>query len=162
MRVAGALVTALLASACNGNVGPGEPAVEVGTGVDGFVALADGDTIDVVLGPQGGFHVYGSMRVTGIDPGNPADLTATNNPTTRFTVLRDGARLDIDASRYTQGLESAGEHFEMIGRLVILDIQTDDEVANAEVELTVEVTDVNGRAASDTRRLIAVPSPDNP
>lgn len=37
--------------------------VEVGTGTKDFVALADGDAVDLTYGPQGGFHIWTSVRV---------------------------------------------------------------------------------------------------
>jgi hypothetical protein len=44
--------------------------VEVGTGVDGFVPLADGALIELSQGPQGGgrlmgFHIWGAVKVRG-------------------------------------------------------------------------------------------------
>ncbi|MBS2012501.1 MAG: hypothetical protein JST00_06430 [Deltaproteobacteria bacterium] len=45
---------------------PASPAtlsVEVGTGTKDFVALADGDPVDLTYGPQGGFHIWTAVRV---------------------------------------------------------------------------------------------------
>lgn len=155
-------LVAALAACGGGDDDGGPPTAEVGTGQDGFVALADGDPIAVIQGPQGGFHVLGSVRVTGLVPGDDEDVMAPDNPTTTFHLLRDGAPIDLGASRYTQGLEPAGDHHQMIGRLVILDITSDDVLAGVEVELEVEVVDVDGRRAGDRRRLIAQPDPANP
>lgn len=43
--------------------------LELGTATDDtpFVALADGDALVMHAGPQGGFHVYGAARATGLE-----------------------------------------------------------------------------------------------
>lgn len=162
MRRAQALALALACAACSGDEDLGPASAEVGTGYLAFEPLADGDPILVTQGPQGGFHVLGSVRTTGLVPGDDDDLMASDNPTTTFRVFRGAARVDLDASRYTQGLSPVGDHHEMLGRLVILDIAADAELAGAEIELEVEVVDVDGRRATDRRRLIAEPDPANP
>ena len=48
------------------------PAVEIGTGADAFEPVADGGTVYVVFGPQGGYHILGSLRVTQNLQGGPA------------------------------------------------------------------------------------------
>ncbi|MEZ4293554.1 MAG: hypothetical protein R3B70_01160 [Polyangiaceae bacterium] len=40
----------------------GEPAVEVGRGLESFEALAPGGPVPMVKGPQGGFHVWLALR----------------------------------------------------------------------------------------------------
>lgn len=47
--------------------------VEVGTGADGFMPLATGDTVRFEQGPQGGgrlmgFHIWGAVRAKGFAP----------------------------------------------------------------------------------------------
>jgi hypothetical protein len=48
--------------------------VEVGTGQDGFVAVPEGGMVDLTQGPQAGggqflgYHVFGAVRVRGLDP----------------------------------------------------------------------------------------------
>jgi hypothetical protein len=41
------------------------PIVEVGKGEDFFEPLDDGDSVTLVHGPQGGWHVTGAVRATG-------------------------------------------------------------------------------------------------
>jgi hypothetical protein len=51
---------------------PGEIAAEAGSAVyddpSTFVPLADGDIVYLVFGPQGGTHVWQSLRASGIQP----------------------------------------------------------------------------------------------
>lgn len=42
--------------------------VELGTGETTFVPLVDGGTIELVHGPQGGYHVPVTSRIFGFDP----------------------------------------------------------------------------------------------
>ncbi len=159
------VATALVAIACADDPQPEplDPAVTLGGGIDSFESITDGDDVFIVQGPQGGFHFFGSVRMQGIDPGDPEDLSDPSNPTTSFTVTVAGSRVDANASNYTQGLDpaAASRTYEMVGRLVILDIQQDDELADTEVVFRVQVTDTRGNSASDQRTLTAVPHPAN-
>ena len=136
----------------------------LGTGNIEFEALADGDDIAIVHGMQGGYHFFGSARMTGLIPGDGTDLTNPDNPTTTFTVTRDGQRIDANIAGYVQGYRPLPDTdlVELIPRVVVLDIEDDAELDGATVEFTVTITDVTGATASDTKSLIAVPHPDNP
>lgn len=46
----------------------GEPSLQVGTGVDAFEALSELDEVEVVFGPQGGYHVVTAVRVCHMEP----------------------------------------------------------------------------------------------
>jgi len=123
--------------------------------------LQDGETLFIVQGPQGGFHFFGSLQAANIEAGDSEDLSDPNNPTTTFEAYVDGARVDAQASSYTQGLVPRGAVSEMIGRTVILDILDDSELAGAEVRFLVRVEDVNGITLSDERTVVAMPHPAN-
>ena len=166
VRVAALALAALALFSCGGDDEPvieGPPRVELGTGEADFESLADGDDIEVVLGPQGGFHLVGSARVGGIHPGDSGDLGDPDNPTTTFRVFVGSTRFDAMASSYTQGLAPAGNaEYEMIGRFVILDILDDTELDGMTVRFDVDVVAADGTAmASDSRTLMAVPHPNN-
>ncbi len=141
----------------------GPPAVEIGEGDVEFVSLVAAQDVFVIQGPQGGFHLLGSVRVRGLEPGDPDDLASPDNPTTDFRVLRGGIRIDkTEATSYVQGLKpSPGGGYEMVGRLIILDILSDDEVDGNEMVFEVEVTDRRGMSASDRRTIRTVPHPAN-
>lgn len=160
------LVVLLALPACGGgdDVADAGPAVaELGTGIDGFEPITNGQDLFVVQGPQGGYHFFGSVTATGVEPGNPDDLSDPRNPNTVFRVFRGDARVDLDASDFTQGLRPvAGTGgVGMVGRLVILDITDDAQLDGVEVRIEVEIRDVNGATARDQRTVIAVPHPNN-
>lgn len=164
--VSRALLCAILSchlAACGGDEDLGPPAATLGTGDTSFEPLSDGGSIFVIQGPQGGFHLLGSVLVSGIEPGDSDNLQDPSNPTTTFTVFMGNERIDQGASSYTQGLDTSdsSEDYEMIGRLVILDILNDDELDGVDIRLAVEVVGTGGNSASDSRMLTAEPHPAN-
>lgn len=45
------------------------PSLEIGTGLEAYEPLPDeAPTLEIVHGPQGGYHIYLSMRVVGLEP----------------------------------------------------------------------------------------------
>ncbi len=155
---------AILLAACGGTDEPMEPPMAViGAGEQAFAPLSDGAVAPVILGPQGGYHIIGSVRIAGIEPGDPGNLADPDNPTTVFTVERGGTKIDSGGASYTQGLDPAegGQH-EMVGRIVILDITSDAELDGETLRFVVTVTDSSGRTATDEVSVVARPDPRNP
>jgi len=66
------LTVAGLALGC-GEVPPPaeEPALELGTGSWRFDALEDGQEVELIRGAQGGWHMWVSLRVRGVDMDRP-------------------------------------------------------------------------------------------
>jgi len=69
---------------------PGEPA--------GFVAVAPGGTVPVVVGPQASSMVVLAARTRGIAPGDPASPASSANPTVEIHLL-DAAGAELAAYR---------------------------------------------------------------
>ena len=139
--------------------------IELGTGEWEWEPISDGGELPVIQGPQGGFHFLASVRVSGIVAGSADDLSDPRNPTTTFWVLSDDENL-APSSRFIQGLDEAPEsaqpfRHEMVGRFVIMDIASDDELDGVEVELGVQVEDVEGEVLSESMMLTAYPHPFN-
>ena len=149
----------LWAAAC-----AGAPAVELGTGELQFVPLDPGQEIEVIRGPQGGYHLLASVRTHDVDPGDPDNLAAENNPEVQFSVVVDGVDITLTGA-YRQGLDAVeaegGWTHEMVGRFCILDIPDDDVLADQSINFSVTLTDAEGRELHDSRELIAVPHPLN-
>ncbi len=159
MRTLALVSSLLVCGACTKD--PEGPSLEIGTGDQEFEPLNDGDDAVVIQGPQGGFHLLGSLRATGIEPGDTANVFDENNPTMHFTVREDGERVDA-SNAFIQGLDEAGRGlYEVVGRFVFLDIQADEELVGSVITLTVELTDINGVALSAEVELNAVASPFN-
>ena len=137
----------------------------IGAGEWEWENLEDQEEVAVILGPQGGYHLLGSVRVSGLEAGDADNLSEPNNPTTSFYVWVDGQNLTPGA-RYVQGLdpvssEVEGYTHEMIGRFAILDIDSDEELDGVELTFEVVVEDVHGKMVSDARDLVGYPHPFN-
>jgi hypothetical protein len=77
-------------------IGEGEPMT------DSFTAVQDGDTLSLISGPQGGYHVFLQLRVTGVEPGLANLHTKFVHPKASL-VLRDQTN-----SVYLSPLEEGG------------------------------------------------------
>ena len=155
----------MLLAALGGACVAAEPAVELGTGEIAFEALEDGDSIYVIHGPQGGYHLLASLRVAGVEAGNRDDLSDPSNPTVELEVYFGDRQLVVNGL-FTQGLVAsapAGGSFshEVLGRLAILDIADDSELDGEEIRFLARVSPVGGSELSDERRLIVTPHPLN-
>ena len=156
------LPLALLLAGCPS---PDEPAALIGSGEIEWESLDDGEA-QVIQGPQGGFHLLASVRVTGIETGDPGDLLNANNPTAQFDVVLGGDSMLLTGD-FTQGLERTpagtdGWTHEVVGRFAILDIEDDDELHGETVTFSVSVEDVNGVTVTDSIELDLERHPLNP
>jgi hypothetical protein len=83
VRLAAQLVLAMLLplslGACAAEPTPADATLSLGTGTSRFVALADGDEVPMIHGAQGGWHVWVSVRVEGMDVGT-GSLTIEHQP----------------------------------------------------------------------------------
>jgi len=137
----------------------------LGTGEWEWESLENGDEIPVIMGPQGGYHLLGSVRVSGILPGDPDNLGEPSNPTTSFAVWFEDENLTAE-SVFVQGLDPITAEMppfshEMLGRFAILGIDDDSELDGAEVRFVVTVEDIDGNRVSDERTVRTYPHPNN-
>ena len=142
-----------------------ELAASIGTGDWEWQELEDGDGIPVIMGPQGGYHMLGSVRVSGIAAGDSSDLSDPTNPTPTFSVWHAGENL-TERAGFVAGLEpivddSLEYRHEMLGRFAILSIGHDSELDGEEVRFHVRVEDGEGRVVEDERVLRTYPDPYN-
>ena len=87
------VAAASLAACGSGSDTPGEPDAgarveldgsvavdvdcEIGTGRETFVPLEPGDEVEIVAGPQGGYHIFTSVRIRGLTPTDALRITLT-------------------------------------------------------------------------------------
>jgi hypothetical protein len=124
--------------------------VRLGAGGTSFIPLADGDPVELVAGPQGGFHVDVGLQFGGFGPGGVVLSYDAVDPATAQRV-----------SFVTEGLTTAAsvtvseDGWERLGDRVVLDVRTADEAVGRELVLRVTGS-VDGAAASDERRVVIV------
>ena len=124
--------------------------LEVGTGKDNFVALHESDTIEIIHGPQGGWHLWGALRTKGLTPPLTVDYS--------ISVPETGNELsctvyDVDPLAVGSWSIWAG----LIGFLPDPSL-----AAGKSVLLTMQVTDVKGVSLTSNARAVAGPVPTCP
>ena len=134
--------------------------VEVGTGERDFQTLAQGDQVVMVHGPQGGWHMLGSMQAT--------HMTEIVSAHFVITHLDSGVVVADNTYRVATVYDSetcVGYYPGMYGYLYVeplADGEADtppELMAYADVEFCMEVTDQEDRVESDCRVVVAVPDP---
>ena len=143
------------AGACDG----ASPSIDVGTGTDSFEELVDGDPLTMVHGPQGGWHLLGSVRTRNMTP----------VVRIRFEVVVDDSGVVVaDNSLYVQTLpdgECGGVYPGMYAYLTVDaladgDLDTPPELLSYEtLRFRAEVEDQEGRTATAEVRITATPDP---
>jgi hypothetical protein len=135
------------------------PAVEVGGGDIDFVPLSDGDPLTMVHGPQGGWHVLGSARMTNLAPIVAIHYTVD--------VLSLDARVSDQNLRVQMISDSActGYYPGIYGYLDVTALASGEAdtppelLAGDELLLTMEVTDLDGRVGVGTLHGVATLDP---
>jgi len=114
-----------------------------------FEALSDGESVELVAGIQGGWHIDASVRIEGFGPSG---------------ILLTYEALSTDAqpvSFVTQALLSHkgvledGDGWMRVGDRVVLDISDPSEVVNQEIIVRV-TAELGGQTWSDERRILVV------
>lgn len=142
-----------------------DPRVEIGSGELEFEPLTEDQDLEFIRGPQGGLHFLGSIRAWGIEAGDFRNLEDPSNPTTEFQVWLGSDRVDAEASTYIQGLRPSMTEdgaYEMIGRLIILEAERDEELHEMTVELRVVFASADEEPLVDARTIRAISHPLNP
>ncbi len=137
------------ASIDDGRMAP--PSFVVGSGKDSYAATADGATVEIIHGPQGGYHLWGAFRVSGIAAGSVSVTYVVSRDTLPTTPL-SSTTYDVDPFARAGGREWAG----LIGYV------PNDQLAataNQPVVLSMTLTDASGTVLHDERHVIAGPVP---
>lgn len=153
-------VVALVLLGCQGAGGsdagrvdapPPEARVELGTGTSRFVTLPEGAELELVAGPQGGWHVDLTTRIWNVDiDGLRIAYEAFEaGDTTRVSLPTE---LVLTSSRVVR----EGDHWLRAGDFLQLDVTGPADVVGRELDVRVRVEDPAGRTADDTRRVSVV------
>lgn len=141
------VLAALLALvACGGDGGaPGEAAVELGTGEWEMVPLGDGEDVQLVLGSQGGYHVWASVRAEGIDPDDV--MLAVETQPADESLPPERSRVEVDFERDPETGEPA-----FVGWPAVL--SQPGCVVDRMMRIEVTVTDRHGTTGTDDRYVV--------
>lgn len=111
---------------------PPDPTFTLGTGLTSFEPLADGNDLDLVYGPQGGWHVDLSLQATGI---RPDDLVL------RVGADRDGRTVSYPVETILQErfVRETDDGWERLGDRAVFDIEDDLEILDAVIDVWMEL-----------------------
>jgi len=152
-----------------------EASVSIGTGYEAFESFEEGDYLSPVFGPQGGHHIWGSVQVTGFNPGDgkmvqdssifdqpldgggPASYTAKGHDVVSvvFTMSYPDdfyGPVEIPFDAFLEGdVQEAVNYGQTVflASYDLLDQFPDEE--EVEVEMGVTVTDACGTSMSDSK-----------
>ncbi|MSP59975.1 MAG: hypothetical protein EXR72_06475 [Myxococcales bacterium] len=124
---------------------PGPPEVTLGTGVTTFVPVGEGADVPIIMGIQGGYHIWGSVRARYMEPQQIHLLFTLTFPGGEkpFSIRHD----TVDLTGTRDGLDP-GEH---IGSAVFLpDVVS---VRGQPCLWRLEVTDTEKRTAKVERMI---------
>lgn len=136
------------------------PACELGTGVTAFEPFESGQPLPIYYGPQGGWHVYGGLRCTGIVAGDDNDPRDPTNPRVSWVVEYEGEVIggyeDLPRPMNRDG------QAELIGELLILLTPTCEENLGRHVTVRYTLTDATGEVLTESREAVLAPQPELP
>ncbi|GAB5549951.1 MAG: hypothetical protein SangKO_097110 [Sandaracinaceae bacterium] len=127
--------------------------VELGTGTSAFRPIPeDGAELELVRGPQGGFHVFLTARITALQV-DGASLVYSARHAETGEVVGNPASYVLSAAR----LAREGVAWVRVGDFLVLDDASPDAVRDQTLELQIEVMEASGeRAAMDRRTVLIV------
>lgn len=127
-----------------------EPYVELGTGEVGFERLVDRQEAPTVYGIQGGYHIWGAVRATGMD---------WSHLELHFQLLDEDGELVSDPTLLPAQLRDCSDQPGCdpgMGEVVGITVFVDDppRIWGDDVTMTVEASDPDGRFAWDERLVV--------
>lgn len=127
------------------------PWLVAGTGEASFVTLADGADLELVHGPQGGYHLM-ATALFGLD-------VSPDMHVLRYDAIPVGADTPLGTTQIALNerrlVRACGGWFRG-GDIVVLSITTPGDVVGMDVDLVVSVLDGVGEVVRDTRRVHVV------
>ncbi|MDB4928679.1 MAG: hypothetical protein JWM10_1163 [Myxococcaceae bacterium] len=131
-----------------------DPTLDLATGQSSWEALADGAPIELIHGPQGGYHLFARIREQGLGADvqvtfrvTPADGGAPlNDPTDRIRLLEGRGLL-----RTSQGWESSSALL-----VILVAIRAPAEVVGRRFVLEAVVSPTGSGSSATVRRTIMI------
>jgi hypothetical protein len=128
-------------------------ALELGTGTDSslnhYRALAEGDGVYLVPGPQGGQHIWVALRGRGFDPTLPRIEFRAYRPSDNVLIGRLRIRLPMSAAPEDPALLA------LSSQTLVIDDRAYCTVLGGDVRLELDFNDLNGRCSTIRRTVRA-------
>jgi hypothetical protein len=113
--------------------------VDLGTGQLAFEPLPDGAPLGIYFGPQGGYHVFISVKATGIDGG--ANALDPNNPVIDLTLTSGGTVVAQLLDQPRQLVVADDGVVQLIGQLLVFSVADPPSLGGDEATLDWSLTD---------------------
>ena len=132
-----------------------DPRIELGTGFVDFVPLPDdGGTIEIIYGPQGGWHFNVTSRFWDIAP-DELTLTYEVRHAGEAEIVNYVANYMLNARRVID----VGDHFVRVGDRTVLDIRSPQEVAGRTMQIEVRALAADGTELARDGRVVTAVDP---
>lgn len=124
---------------------PDAPRIELGAGTANFVPI--GDTMELVAGPQGGWHLNVTCRLYELD---------LDGITLSYRIEREGVMvsmplsLELAENRFVR----EGDHWLRAGDFVVFDITMPSDVVGDTVTITVTADPTDAEPVSDSHTVM--------
>ena len=130
---------------------PGPPLIELGSTAGAFNPIGEGAGIAIVRGIQGGYHVWGAVRATNVDP---------REVRLRYTLRLDDGTPAVAVRDDYGDLEGTDDGLTPGFRVGTVVFVADPAVVRARAcRLSVDLVDMEGRTGSDAHRVFPVDAP---
>lgn len=134
------------------------PSLTVGSGELEHSPVDDDDVLDVIYGPQGGWHVFGSLRTTGVKAGPPDILIHPDTPVITFELV-DGDEVFGGYQSLPRPLNELGfGELEMFGEPLILWVKSPEPFYERPVTLRATLSDGCGTVVHDQHTVSLSPA----
>lgn len=113
--------------------------VEIGTGLTEFIDIDDGDDVELVMGPQGGWHVDVALRLYDLDPQDMQLLIEG------FYVEDDeSATIEIERLLTLRRVRDEGDHFLRVGDQLVFTVADGSLVEGRDIRIEVQAIQASG------------------
>jgi hypothetical protein len=123
------------------------PSCELGTGASSFIAVHDGDRVPIIFGPQGGYHVWGSVRAKGL---SSKRVVLRYRLTAASGVMLDPVSVVVDLAPAPDGGDAGLS--QSVGTRVF--VQDPAAIRETTVAMSVTATDPEGRTCESSRSIV--------
>jgi hypothetical protein len=132
----------------------------VGTGDDAFESLSPGDPVVMVHGPQGGWHMLGSVRVRYTTP--VVNIRFTIDTEAGVNIADNNLNVLLVDEGDCQGSYPGMYAYLDVTELEVGDRDTPPELLSYEtLRMTATITDEGDRVVTDSVRIEAIPDPED-
>ena len=137
------------------DTGSGEPFIVIGSGLSEFIELEEGDPIEMVMGPQGGWHIDISVRIRGLVPEDlELEINGFDDETDEQVAIR------VERILSPRRVLEDGEGHVRLGDLLVFMILSEDEIVGRRVRVEARCTQPDGLTAADS--LVVTVADDEP